>query len=71
MTCILPDDMIAAVIEASEVISEAGVNPALYLSNRDIYERIKSHWKGDFREGVQVGLMIKSVDLPACSKSAF
>ena len=71
MTRKLPGDMITAVIEASEVFSEAGESPALYLSNRDIYERTKNHWRQGFREGVQVGLMIQSVDLPACSQSAF
>ena len=47
------------------MISEAGENPALCLSNRDIYERTESHWKQNFWEGVQVGQMIQSVDLPA------
>ena len=45
------------------MISEAGENPALCLSNRDIYERTVCHWERSW-EGVQVGLMIQSVDLP-------
>ena len=43
---------------------EAGVNPALCLSNRDIYERTEKPLRNDPWEGVQVGLRIQSVDLP-------